>query len=215
MDAERALERGAWPEAARQYACAARASDDAAVAERATRESYDNLQLERAVESAKRWLELAPTSEVARRYLATSLLRLYDEDGAAVQFAELLKTSYADRARGYLVLLGILSAEDNETGAARVMDKLAAGDATLPEAQYAASMLWNRAENGAKALAAAERALALRPRLPAGRVRARPRADLDGPERRGARALGDARGVRRSVHAALPRLAAARRRPPG
>ena len=63
----------------------------------------------------------------------------------------------------YLVLLGILSAEDNETGAARVMDKLAAGDATLPEAQYAASMLWNRAENGAKALAAAERALALRP----------------------------------------------------
>jgi len=166
IGAERALERGAWPEAARQYACAARASDDAAVAERATRESYDNLQLERAVESAKRWLELAPTSEVARRYLATSLLRLYDEDEAASQFAELLKTSYADRPRGYLVLLGILSAEDNETGAARVMDKLAAGDATLPEAQYAASMLWNRAENGAKALAAAERALALRPGYP-------------------------------------------------
>ena len=46
------------------------------------------------------------------------------------------------------------------------MDKLAAGDATLPEAQYAASMLWNRAENGAKALAAAERALALRPGYP-------------------------------------------------
>jgi len=104
MDAERALERGAWTEAARQYACAARASDDPVVAERATREAYDNLQLERAVESAKRWLELAPTSEVARRYLATSLLRLYDEDGAAVQFAELLKTSYADRARGFLVL---------------------------------------------------------------------------------------------------------------
>ena len=166
MDAERALERGAWPEAARQYACAARASDDPVVSERATREAYDNLQLERAVESAKRWLELAPTSEVARRYLATSLLRLYDEDEAAVQFAELLKTSYADRARGFLVLLGILSAEDNETGAARVMDRLAAGDATLPEAQYAASMLWNRAENGAKALAAAERALALRPGYP-------------------------------------------------
>jgi len=166
MDAERALERGAWPEAARQYACAARVSDDPAVAERATRESYDNLQLERAALAAKRWLELVPASEVARRYLATSLLRLYDEDEAAVQFAELLKTSYADRARGYLVLLGILSTEDNETGAARVLDKLAAGDATLPEAQYAASMLWNRAENGAKALAAAERALALRPGYP-------------------------------------------------
>ena len=88
----------------------------------ATRESYDNLQLERAALAAKRWLELVPASEVARRYLATSLLRLYEEDEAAVQFAELLKTSYADRARGYLVLLGILSAEDNETGAARPDD---------------------------------------------------------------------------------------------
>lgn len=166
IDAERALERGAWPEAARRYACAARVSPDPAVAERATRESFDNLQLERAAESARRWLQLAPESEVARRYLATSLLRLYDEDGAAEQFAELLKTSYADRARGYLVLLGILSAESNATGAARVVERLAAADAELPEAQYAASMLWNRADSGAKGLAAAERALALRPAYP-------------------------------------------------
>jgi hypothetical protein len=105
VDAERALGRGAWPEAARRYACAARASSDAAVAERATREAYDNLQLKRAAESAERWLELAPASEVARRYLATTMLRLYDEDGAAAQFSELLKTSYPDRARGFLVLL--------------------------------------------------------------------------------------------------------------
>ena len=166
VDAERSLERGAWPEAARQYACAARASTDPAVAERATRAAYDNLQLERAVESANRWLELAPASEVARRYLATGLLRLYDEEAAAARFAELLTTSYADRGRGYTVLLGILSMESNDTGAARVMDSLVAADAELPEAQYAASMLWQRAENGAKALAAAERALALRPDFP-------------------------------------------------
>ena len=166
VDAERALGRGAWPEAARRYACAARASSDAAVAERATREAYDNLQLKRAAESAERWLELAPTSEVARRYLATTMLRLYDEDGAAGQFSELLKTSYPDRARGFLVLLGILSAEPNETGAARVMDTLAAADRELPEAQYAASMLWQRAEHGANALAAADRALALKPDWP-------------------------------------------------
>jgi tetratricopeptide (TPR) repeat protein len=166
VDAERALGRGALPEAARRYACAARASSDAAVAERATRAAYDNFQLARAAESAERWLELAPTSEAARRYLATTLLRLYEEDGAAAQFSELLKTSYPDRARGFLVLLGILAAEPNETGAARVMDTLAAGDPELPEAQYAASMLWQRAEHGAKALAAADRALALKPGWP-------------------------------------------------
>jgi len=173
--AEHALERGEWPEAARLYGCAATASDDPAVAEQATRSAYDNLQLERAVASAERWLELAPESEVARRYLATGLLRLYDEDAATVQFAELLKTSYADRARGYVVLLGILSAEGNDTGAARIMDSLAAADAASPEAQYAASVLWQRAENGAKALAAAERAVALRadwPQAELARVRA-------------------------------------------
>ena len=101
VEAERALERGAWPEAARRYACAAMLSPDAAVAERATRESFDGRQLGRAAESARRWLELQPSSEVARRYLATSLLRLYDEDGAAAQFTDLLKTAYPDRARSY------------------------------------------------------------------------------------------------------------------
>jgi tetratricopeptide (TPR) repeat protein len=173
--AEHALERGEWPEAARLYVCAARESDDPAVAERATRSAYDSFQLARAVDAAKRWLELAPDSEVARRYLATGLLRLYDEDAAARQFAELLKTSYSDRARGYLVLLGILSAEGNDTGAARIMDGLAAADAASPEAQYASSVLWQRAEHGAKALAAAERAAALRagwPQAELARVRA-------------------------------------------
>src|ERR671913_1607890 len=69
IDAERALERGAWPDAARAYACAARESTDAAVAERATRAAYDNMQLDLAVESSRRWLVIAPDSEVARRYL--------------------------------------------------------------------------------------------------------------------------------------------------
>jgi tetratricopeptide (TPR) repeat protein len=61
-----------------------------------------------------------------------------------------------------MALLGILAEEENETGAARVMDRLAAADAGLAEAQYAASVLWQQAEHGAKALAAAERAIALR-----------------------------------------------------
>ena len=164
--ADRALVRGDWPEASRRYACIAVESTDAGIAERATRAAWDNFQLERAVGSARRWLELAPENEVARRYLATGLLRLYDEDAAADQFAALLETSYADRARGYLVLLGILSAEDNATGAARVMDRLAAADPSLPEAQFAAGMLWQRAEDGAKAIAAIDRALALKPDWP-------------------------------------------------
>ena len=162
VGAERALARAEWPRAAKLYGCAAQSSDDPTLAERATRTAYENLQLPQAVAAAKRWLTIAPDSEVARRHLATGLLRLYDDEAAGAQFAELLNTSYQDRARGYMVLLGILAEEENETGAARVMDRLAATDAGLAEAQYAASVLWQRAENGAKALTAAERAIALR-----------------------------------------------------
>ncbi len=74
------------------------------------------------------------------------------------------------------MLLGILSAEDNSTGAARVMDGLAAGDPSLPEAQYAASMLWQRAEHGARALEGGGARARAPAGLAAGRVRARARA---------------------------------------
>lgn len=161
--AERALARADWPRAADLYGCAAQSGDDPALAERATRTAYENRQLPQAVAGARRWLEIAPDSEVARRHLATGLLRLYDDEAAGAQFAALLASSYPDRARGFMVLLGILAEEENETGAARVMDRLAAADAGVAEAQYAAGVLWQRAEHGAKALAAAERALALRP----------------------------------------------------
>ncbi|MBM2853424.1 MAG: hypothetical protein HW417_352 [Steroidobacteraceae bacterium] len=163
VSAERALARAEWPLAARQYTCATQHSDDVALAERATRTAHDNFQLVNAVADARRWLELVPASEVARRYLATGLLRLYDDGAAAQQFAELLNTSYKDRAGGYMALLGILVEERNETGAARVMEQLAASDPGLAEAQYAMSVLWQRAEDGKRSLAAARRAIELRP----------------------------------------------------
>jgi len=93
VSAERALARADWPLAARRYGCAVQRSEDAALAERATRSAYDNYQLVAAVAGARRWLELAPQSEVARRFLAAGLLRLYDDVGAARQFAVLLDTS--------------------------------------------------------------------------------------------------------------------------
>jgi len=163
VSAEQALARADWPLAARLYACAAAHSDDVALAERAARSAYENHQLAQAVTGARRWLELAPDSEIARRHLATGLLRLYDHHAAAGQFALLLQTSYQDRARGYVALLGILAEERNETGAARVMERLVATDPGLAEAQYAASALWQRAEDGNRALVAARRALELRP----------------------------------------------------
>jgi tetratricopeptide (TPR) repeat protein len=162
VGAEQALAIADWPEATRLYACAAAKSSDPALVERATRTAYENHQFERAVATARRWRELDPDSEVARRHLATSLLRLYDDEAAGQEFAELLNTSYADRARGYIVLLGILAEENNDTGAARIMDRLATADPGSAEAHYAAAVLWLRADDAGRALAAARRALELR-----------------------------------------------------
>jgi tetratricopeptide (TPR) repeat protein len=159
---ERALARADWPLSARLYGCAARAGADPALAERATRIAFENGQYAEAVRQARRWLEIQPASEPARRHLAIGLLRVYDDAGATGEFGALLKDAYEDRARGYLVLLGILSEEGNETGAARVMERLSAADPEVAEAQYASSVLWQRAEDGGRALAAARRAMALR-----------------------------------------------------
>ena len=138
------------------------AADDPELAERATRVAFENAQLQDAVGSATRWLALQPDREEARRFLATSLLRLYRNDAAAEQFRAILDSAYSDRARGYTALLGILAGERNETGAALVMDALATADPELPEAQHARSVLWQQAEHGQRALEAARRALELR-----------------------------------------------------
>jgi len=161
--AERALARGLWPLAAESYACAARDSTDAALAERATRGAFENFQLEAAAASAARWLELDPGREEAHRYRASSLLRLHRDAEALAHFAFVLDEAYDDRGQGFLALLSTLNDEPNDLGAARVMESLAQRDPGLAEAQYGRSVLWQRAENGERALEAARRALELRP----------------------------------------------------
>jgi tetratricopeptide (TPR) repeat protein len=161
--AELGLARGAWPEAARAFACAAAASDDLAVAERATRAAFEQAQWLPALDSARRWVALAPDREEARRYLALLRLRLYRDEDSAGEFARILDTAYDDRAAGYEALLEILASESNEQGAAQVMERLAAADPGLAGAHYARSVLWQRADHGERALEAARRALALEP----------------------------------------------------
>lgn len=160
---EQALARGMWPLAARSQACAARSAADPVTAERATRVAFEHHQLLAAADAAGRWTELEPGREEAHRYLAVTLLRLYRDAEAEAHLAFVLERAYEDRAKGYLALLETLSDEANDTGAARVMERLAAADPGLAEAHYARSVLWQRAEHGQRALDAARRAVELRP----------------------------------------------------
>jgi tetratricopeptide (TPR) repeat protein len=161
--AKQALSAGEWPVAADAYACAALASPDPGVAARATRVAHEHAQLLAAERSARRWLALEPGREEPRRFLAITLLRLHLEEEAASHFRVLLDSTYPERSQGYAALLEVLAGERNETGAARVMEALASGDDGVAEAHYARSVLWQQADDGARALEAARRALQLKP----------------------------------------------------
>ena len=208
LEAEIALARSEWPRAASRLGCAAQRSSEVALAERATRTAFEYQQPAAAVVSARRWLALDPESETARRHFAIALLRDYDDPAAASEFAPLL--DLVDRARAYEQLLGVLAAERNVTGAARVMDRLAATDPDLPEARYAASVLWQRADHGGRALAEARGCAHAAPGLACRAVLRDARPGDTRPARRGTGAIGGADGRWRSAGAARSRLAAAR-----
>jgi tetratricopeptide (TPR) repeat protein len=158
-----ALAAGDWPLAATSWACAALASPDPGIAARATRIAHEHAQLRDAERSARRWLALEPDREEPRRFLAITLLRLHQDGQAAGEFRVLLDTAYTERSQGYAALLEILAGERNDTGAARVIETLAREDEGIAEAQYARSVLWQQADDGSRALEAAERALQLKP----------------------------------------------------
>lgn len=155
--------RGDWSLAARARACVAQGSEDPADAEQATRYAFTGGHHRAAEAAARRWLQLEPEREEARRFLALTLLRTHRDGEAAAVFGEVLASGYESRAAGYESLQSILLEESNDSGAARVMETLAAADPGLPEAWLARSVLWQRAEHGERALTAARQALALRP----------------------------------------------------
>ncbi len=155
--------RGDWAVAARGWACAAQGSGEPADAEQATRYAFAGGHHRAAEAAARRWLQLEPEREEARRFLALTLLRTHRDGEAAAVFSAVLDSSFDSRAAGYESLQSILLEERNDSGAARVMDALAGADLELPEAWLARSVLWQRAEHGERALGAVRQALALRP----------------------------------------------------
>jgi len=161
--AETALERGEYPAAAREYRRAAAVSRDAHVAERAARVAFDHGQQRELLGIARDWLGREPASEVARRFAAVALLELDRRAEATREFRTLLRSAYPTPADGFTALQESLGDLRNEVAAAQVLGTLAGEWPDLPEAQYAHATRALEAGNSPGALAAAGRALALRP----------------------------------------------------
>lgn len=162
-DADAALERGDLPEAAIAYRRAAEASTDEAVAEQATRATFDSHQLQQAALAAERWIALNPSSEQAHRYAGVAALRLHRLDKAEAEFGQLVDTAYISPAAGFLALLPVIAGEGIPTDVTELFRRLVARHPKVAEAHYALGSAAMRSENFALALSSAQQATQLAP----------------------------------------------------
>jgi tetratricopeptide (TPR) repeat protein len=162
-DAEAAFARGDYPAGAKIYREAAQLSDDENVAEQATRAAFDHSQLQEAALSARRWLEINPTSENAHRYAGITALKLHRLDEAENQFGYLLDTIYISPAAGYLALPPVIGDEGVATDVMELFRRLSARHPDVAEGYYAYAGSALRADNFAVAEQAAETAVAKAP----------------------------------------------------
>lgn len=161
--AEVALERGEYGLAASEYRRAAAQTGDAAVAERAARVAFDNGQDRELARTAAEWLARDPKSEAPRRFLAVAQLELDDRVAAERTLGELVQSAYGSPAEAFGALGESLAALRNDTGVAHAVGRLAERYPGVPEAQYAVASLALAASDSPAALAAVDRALALKP----------------------------------------------------
>lgn len=162
--AEIALQRDRPGLAATEYLRAARASDDPAVAARATRVISDFGTLEEGLAAAQRWADLAPDELLPRRFQARFFLQAGEVQRATDMLALLRSTLEAEHlARPFLPLVP-LAMEARDPGVA--LAALAAVVADYPadaSGAYAHAFLALRAGEVALAESEAQRALRLDP----------------------------------------------------
>lgn len=163
MIAELAGRRGYLDVATEGYLRASKRTDDARVAERATKLAVWGALWDQAQEAATRWVELDPESTEARELLAQVLLRSDQPEGAALdQFAELVEKA-EDRGVVLNDIFILLSREDDRPAALATLKGL---QKRFPEEIYAhmgvARFLWQQNDRDA-ALVAVEQALKVNP----------------------------------------------------
>ncbi|MFO1408369.1 MAG: tetratricopeptide repeat protein [Steroidobacteraceae bacterium] len=161
--AEQALARDELPAAARAFRQAAEASPDEGVAEQACRFAYENHQLDETLLAARRWLEINPSSEAARRYAGVAALGLHRLDEATAQFADLIGSAYVSPAAGYVALLPVVMGEGTAPDVTEVFRRLVAKDAKVAEGHDALGNAALRSENYALAESSAREAVRLAP----------------------------------------------------
>ena len=160
---ELARHRGDLPLAVENYLAVARETRDAAVAARAAEIAAFSGAPGKALEAARLWSEVDPSSVEARQALASLLIRAGDLDGAIEHLTEIVgATSYPPGA-GFGRAAEILSGEKDEEAAIAVMKRLVATHDDTAAAQLALARLLSRTGRFEEASAVFDRASELDP----------------------------------------------------
>jgi tetratricopeptide (TPR) repeat protein len=161
--AEIALQRGNADLASKAYADLALRTRDPKILERTVEVAGYARRLDLALEAARLWLEVEPSSLRAQQML-TGVLVLSDKlDDLAPHLIRMLEIDKDALGTNLLGLNRMLARNPDRQGAFRLIDKVCAPFFGIAEAHYAVAMAASSAGERARALAEVRRALELRP----------------------------------------------------
>jgi tetratricopeptide (TPR) repeat protein len=163
IGAELALQRQQYSQAAQAFSAAAVASDDEALAERATTIAYEHHQYRYVLASAKRWLQINSSSEQAQRFAGFAALRLYQIDVAAGHFQALLDSAFISPQAGFMALAPQWFEEGSRPAVLALMRVLIVKNEGTSEAQFVLAQAALQADNISLAQTSAQRAVEISP----------------------------------------------------
>ncbi|MFQ5982438.1 MAG: tetratricopeptide repeat protein [Woeseiaceae bacterium] len=162
LQAEIALQRQDYRQAASEYRKAAELSKNVDVAKQATRVAFSYGFNEDALRSAQRWMKLDEDSDEALLYVAQLQLRLGDIKHSRRSFNRLLERGEQEPDERLVSLIPFLS-QENAEDAAKLMQQLAKPYKNSAPAHYAAGVMALQAGDSEEAAERASRALELKP----------------------------------------------------
>ena len=160
---EIALQRGDPALAAKTYLDVARRLRDPRVARRAVEVATQAKMPDIALEAARTWYEIEPTSTHALQIVAVLLVSQKRVDEAEPYLEKLLSAEGVSLESGFMQLGRLLGSNPDKPSNLRVVRSLAARHPQLPQAHFAVAQAAAAAGDDAAALKALRQAQALRP----------------------------------------------------
>ena len=141
----------------------ARRTRDPKVIARATEVAANARQYDLALELVRFWLEVEPDSAQARQMESSLLIVTNRIDDLAPQFARLLEQDKANAAGNLMHLNRMLARHADKKAVQRLVDRVAAPYANLPEAHFAMGQAAAAADDSIRAVSEFQEALIYRP----------------------------------------------------